>query len=151
MNTKKQMNCISLKIILLSLIPNLVFSQLAWEYHYVYNKPLSPMNYTFNNVNGLFMGFTYAPNKSNYNIGLGYQLGFYGNKVQSIEFPVDSINVRTKLRINNACHSVFIYHKYKFVGAFENNRFEPFIDAKTGWAFFRTDLSIDDPENVLTP
>lgn len=136
----------SIIILLLFVLPLISFSQVAVEINYAYNSPLKPMNYTFNNVHGMSMAFLYSPKKSNYYIGLAFQSGFYGKIKRPIEFAIDSTTtVSTQLSVNNSCHNFFIYHKYNFRDFVKSERIEPFVDFKTGWSFFRTDIYIEDP------
>lgn len=130
-------------------LPFLSQAQFAMNYSYVFNAPQNYMRSSLSNAHGFAMEYYGNVKKTNYQIGLAYHMGIYGYHTEPIDFTAsDGSIVKTNLNISNAFNFISIYHKYSFNKFATSGRLIPFIDAKTGWSFFRTKLYIADPEDV---
>lgn len=131
-------------------LPLFVNAQFEVRYSYVFNSPQNFMRSSLDNAHGFSMEYYTSVKHSNYFTGIGFQVGVYGYHSQPIEFlSTDGAMVQTNLNITNTYNYWNIYHKYRFSN-FEKNgsRIIPFVEAKTGWSFFRTSLFIEDPNDV---
>ncbi len=130
-------------------LPFLSQSQFAMNYGYAFNASQNYMRSSLSNAHGFAMEYYGNVKKTNYQIGLAYHVGVYGYHTEPIDFAAsDGSIVKTDLNISNAFNFVSIYHKYSFNKFATSGRLVPFIDAKTGWSFFRTKLYIADPDDV---
>jgi hypothetical protein len=131
-------------------VPLLSSAQFEARYSYVFNSPQNYMRSSLTNAHGFAMEYYKSVKNSNYFTGIGFQVGVYGYNSEPIAFQTtDGGIVNTNLNITNSFNNWSIYHKYRFT-QFEKNgsRLIPFIEGKTGWSFFRTNLFIEDPNDI---
>lgn len=134
---------------LLICLPFFSHAQLEMKYSYLFNAPQGIMLSSLDNAHGFSIDYYGSVKKSNYYTGLSFNLGVYGFHSEPIDFKAtDGSVVKTNLNITNSYNSWSVYHKFRFSKFGENGgRLIPFIEARTGWAFFRTNLFIEDPED----
>jgi len=131
-------------------LPMISTAQFEMKFSYLFNSPQNFMRSSLDQSHGFAMDYYGSVKKTNYYTGISFNMGIYGYHTEPIDFTAtDGSIVKTNLNITNSYNSWSIYHKYRF-SRFEENggRLIPFIDARTGWAFFRTSLYIEDPEDV---
>lgn len=117
-----------------------------WNMGYVFTAPTGGMKQNINNGNGLVFDFHMLSPSRKYSVGaeVNYTVYGYDRSLQQYDFP-DGTSANMDVDVTNAFTNLVAVGRYYF----KTNGFVlPYINGKAGYAWYRTNLSIYDPDEL---
>jgi hypothetical protein len=134
-------------ITLLLLSITTVFGQ-SWELgsNFILSQPVSGMKKDMNNAFGITFDVAKKLKSAPFTVGTEISVGSYGTQNSTQEYTFDDgTTTETNVHVNNNITNLRLTGKY-FLR--KDTKFNPYVSAKAGWAWFTTRLTIDDPEDT---
>lgn len=119
-----------------------------WEFgsDLTFAQPNAGMKRDMNNAFGLTLDIARTTKNSPFTLGAEFGYSNYGtqNSMQEYTFD-DGTTTETNVHVSNDIYNLHLTAKY-FLR--RNKNFNPYVSAKAGWSWFKTNLTIDDPDDV---
>lgn len=116
-----------------------------WSIGYAFTSPTGKMNQVINQGHGIVMDFHMLAPSLKYSLGvdLNYSIYGYDRSRQEYMFP-DGTTAQMDVDVTNTFTNLMASGRYNLM---TGKSLTPYISAKTGYAWFRTDLNIYDPDD----
>lgn len=138
----------SLSILILLVCVHTGYAQWTreWSMGYVFTSPTGKMNQTINQGHGIVMDFHMLAPSQKYSLGadLNYSIYGYDKSRQEYMFP-DGTTAQMDVDVSNTFMNLMASGRYNLV---TGKSLTPYVAAKAGYAWFRTDLNIYDPDDT---
>jgi hypothetical protein len=110
------------------------------------SQPVSGMKRDMNNAFGTTADIARKLKNAPFSFGTEVAVGSYGTQDTMQEYTFDDgTTTETNVHVSNNITNLRLTGKY-FLRS--DKKFNPYVSAKAGWAWFTTRLTIDDPEDV---
>ena len=115
---------------------------------YTYTMPLATMKQNINDGNGITANFYLTPEKlSRLSFGMDFNYTIYGQDKSKQEYTFnDGTTERMDIIVNNAFLNFMGGTRYLLTSE-QGKTITPYVSAKAGYSWFRTDLNIYDPDD----
>jgi hypothetical protein len=115
---------------------------------YTFTAPIATMKQNVKHGNGMTMEFYLIPEKSNrlvYGMDINYTI--YGHDKSRQEYTFnDGSTAKMDIIVNNSFTNFMVGGRY-FIVEPEGKTIKPYVSLKVGYSWFRTNLSIYDPDD----
>lgn len=113
------------------------------------NVPVSIMRESLKSAHGLNLGFQYKFCLSPISLGAEFGIMQYGQEKAPyyLESPSGNHITETDIKVNNNSNLALITAR-AYLAGYGMKIFNPYVDAGFGFASFRTNLRIEDPEDI---
>lgn len=113
------------------------------------NVPLNPMRESLKSAHGIDLGINYKFCLSPFSVGADFGFMNYGSESAPyyLESPSGNYVTETKIKVNNSMTTALVNSRAYLTG-FGMKVVNPYVTAGFGLASFRTNLRIEDPEDV---
>ncbi|HNV31021.1 MAG TPA: outer membrane beta-barrel protein [Cyclobacteriaceae bacterium] len=117
-----------------------------WSMGYVFSSPTGKMSQTINQGHGIAMDFQMLAPSQKYSLGadLNYSIYGYDKSRQEYMFP-DGTTAQMDVDVSNTFMNLMAAGRYNLV---TGKSLTPYVSTKAGYAWFRTDLNIYDPDDT---
>lgn len=115
---------------------------------YTYTAPITTMKQNISQGNGFTMDFYVTPEKINrFAFGMDLNYNIYGHDKSKQEYTFsDGSTAKMDIIVNNSFTNFMLGGRY-FLTDIEGKKIQPYVNAKVGYSWFRTNLNIYDPDD----
>jgi opacity protein-like surface antigen len=116
-----------------------------WSIGYAFAAPTGKMKQNINQGHGIVMDFHFiAPNeKYSFGADLNYSIYGFDQSRQQYSFP-DGTTADMDINVTNSFMNLMASGRYNLI---TGKKLTPYVGAKAGYSWFRTDLNIYDPDD----
>lgn len=134
------------KILVLVMFSSTICFGQQWEIgsNFMFSQPAGTMKRDMNNAFGITLE---AARRMKAPIAIGAEFNFssYGSETSRQEYTFDDgSTTETNVNVHNDIFNVHLTGKYFLRN---NKNINPYLTGKVGWSFFKTTLTIEDPED----
>jgi Outer membrane protein beta-barrel domain len=117
-----------------------------WSMGYALSTPLGAMKQNINQGHGLVMDFLMVTPSRKYSVGIDFNCSMYGydQTRQQYMFP-DGTTAQMDVAVTNTFTTLMAAGQYNII---TGKSLTPFVGFKTGYAWYKTNLSIYDPDDT---
>lgn len=117
-----------------------------WSMGYTFANPMGKMKFNINQGHGVVLDFYLVSPDGRYSLGTDFNYTIYGydQSMQDYVFP-DGTLAQADVHVSNSFLNWTVAARYNLM---VNRVITPYVGAKVGYAWYRTDLNIYDPDDL---